>query len=60
VTVKSLLHPDDCTFLWMSGTGGDAASLQYDTGAWAPQAYDLAMCLTGTIVPVELQSFSAE
>jgi hypothetical protein len=60
VGVHSYPNAGGCALLWMSGTGGDSNLLQWDGTAYSPQAYDAAMCVTGTIVPVELQSFSID
>jgi hypothetical protein len=60
VGVHSYPNTAGCALLWMSGTGGDGSLLQYDGMAYSPQAYDAALCITGTIVPVELQSFEVE
>jgi hypothetical protein len=62
VTVKSLPNADECTFLWMSGTGGNGDSLQMDAsvGSWSATGYDRGMCVTGTTVPVGLQNFQVQ
>jgi hypothetical protein len=62
VGIHSYPNPAGCTLLWMSGTGGDGNMVQYDssTSAYTPNPYDLALCVTGTVVPVELQSLGVE
>jgi hypothetical protein len=62
VSVKSLANTNDCALLWMSGTGGDSSCLQFDasTGGFTPQVTDVSMCITGDLVPVELQSINIE
>ena len=34
VAVKSYANAADCAFLWMSGTGGDGAAMQWNAGVW--------------------------
>lgn len=62
VGIHSYPNAADCVLLVMSADGGDGNLLQYDAGTavYGPQPYDAAMCVTGTIVPVELQSFSID
>jgi len=48
VGVHSYPNAAGCTLLWMSGTGGDGNMLQWDGAAYAPNAYDLGLCITGT------------
>ncbi len=61
VSVKTLANADNCNLAWMSGTGGDGAAWQV-VGAPTRVAIpdDLAFCLHGVAVPVELQSLTAE
>ncbi|HOC42725.1 MAG TPA: hypothetical protein PKJ99_06860 [Thermoanaerobaculales bacterium] len=60
VSVKSYANAADCAFLWMNGSGGTNSALQWTDGAWAGTGFSMSMCVTGTIVPVELQSFDIE
>lgn len=60
VSIKSFANAADCAFLWMNAAGGDATALQYDGLSYSVLDADLALCLTGTIVPVELQSIDIE
>ncbi len=62
VSLQSQPNAADCTLMWISGTGGDGDSLQLDagTGLYTNTLYDRGMCITGDIVPVELQSFDIE
>jgi uncharacterized repeat protein (TIGR01451 family) len=48
VGVHSYPNAGGCALLWMSGTGGDAACLQFDGSAYTAQAYDVALCITGS------------
>ncbi len=60
VSVKSFANPAGCNLMWMSASGGDGLSHQHDGSVFTAQTDDLSMCLNGALVPVELQSFSAE
>ncbi len=52
VSIQSQVNASDCAFLWMSGTGGDVNSLQWDGAAYNPTGYDVSLCLTGVHVNV--------
>ena len=60
VSVQSEPMTGDCSFLWMSASSGDGMSPR-DTdgdGVWETDyLYDDAMCLNGSTVPIELESF---
>ncbi len=56
VSIQSQLNTNDCAFLWMSGTGGDGDSLQWDGSAYAHTNYDLGLCLTGMSAVLVLET----
>ena len=60
VTVQSKLYPDDCGFIWLSGTGGDGTSLQDGGTGWDLKDNDRNMCINGATIPVELMGFLIE
>lgn len=61
-SVQSETMTPDCSFMWVNAASGDGQSLQDDgTGAWATATgYDRSMCINGSTIPVELQSFGIE
>lgn len=57
VTIQSELNSPDCGFVWLSGSGGDATSLQDGGGGWSVKEFDRSLCVNGATVPISLQSF---
>ena len=60
VTIQSELYPDDCGFVWLSGTGGDGTSLQDGGGGWMTKDNDRCFCINGATIPVDLMGFSID
>lgn len=63
VSIQSEPMTGDCAFLWMSASDGDGSSPR-DTdgdGIWETDYfYDESMCVNGSAVPIELESFHVE
>jgi hypothetical protein len=63
MSVQSEPMTGDCAFLWMSSHDGDLFSPR-DTdgdGVWETDyLYDSSMCINGSTIPVELESFTIE
>ena len=63
VSVQSEPMAGDCSFLWMSASSGDGMSPRdtNDDGVWETDyLYDGSMCVNGSTIPVELESFLIE
>jgi hypothetical protein len=63
VSIQSEPTAGDCAFLWMSASSGDGFSPR-DTngdGIWETDyLFDESMCVNGSTVPIELESFQIE
>lgn len=63
VSIQSEPMTGDCSFLWMSASSGDGSSPRDtdDDGVWETDyLFDEAMCINGSTVPIELESFQVE
>jgi len=54
VSIQGISDPQDCMFLWMSGTDGDGESYQWQGGPdLVPTGYDRGLCLYSTVSEIE-------